>query len=97
MNTDFAVLARLKNDHGYKLLEALWIHQVSEVEKSRDSAAKRGTESAWRYHAGREAGFKLAMTALERALLAMEKEGLAEEPTGYDVNQLLEELKGERK
>jgi hypothetical protein len=91
-NNDYAALVGLQNLHGYKILEALWMHQVSEVEKARDGAAKRGTESAWRYHAGKEAGFKLCMTALQRAIAQMEKED--ENLQGDDrINKLLEEIK----
>lgn len=92
MNNDYAALVSLVNIHGYKLLEALQIHQVSEIEKSRDRAAKTGNESAWRYHAGKEAGFKLCMTVLQRAILAMEKED--ESLTGESViDKLLGEIK----
>jgi hypothetical protein len=71
---DYAAFAELKKAYGYQLLENEWLHQISEIEKKRDLAASRGTESAWRYHAGKEAGFKLAMTTLDRALTRIEDE-----------------------
>lgn len=92
MNSDYMALTGLQTQHGYKLLEALQLHQVSEIEKSRDRAAKTGAESAWRYHAGKEAGFKLCMTVLQRAILAMEKED--ENLSGESViDKLLREIK----
>lgn len=92
MNNDYAALTSLLNIHGYKLLEALWLHQISDIEKARDGAAKRGNESAWRYWAGQEKGFKLAMTALQRAIEHMEKDDDTLQ-TDDAIDRLLGEIK----
>ena len=68
MNEDYMDFKRLELVPGYQKLKALWIQQVSKIEEARDRAASRAQESAWRYAAGKEAGFKLAMTALDRAI-----------------------------
>lgn len=92
MNEDYLDLKRLENVIGYKKLQALWLHQVSDIEKARDKAAKRGSETAWRYWAGQEAGFKLAMTALDRAIQEIEKN--EENLDGEEhMNRVLDELK----
>jgi len=96
MKSEYVGLKSLENHHGYKILEALWIHELTEVEKARDSAAKRGGESAWRYWAGQEKGFKLAMTQLQRALVHMEHEN-EDLKDGTKIEDLLSELRGEVK
>lgn len=95
MHSDYLALKHLLTQPSYKLLEALWIHQVSNIEEARDRAASRGQESAWRYAAGKEAGFKLAMTAVQRALVEMEvAEPNEVEETKYE--EMLEQLKLKR-
>ena len=92
---DYFNLKALKSSAGYQLLEALWIHQVTEIEDTRDKAAKKATgESDWRYWAGQEKGFKLAMTALQRAMMQMEQEEteLIEE-TNPETEKILAELR----
>lgn len=74
MNDEYAALRGLENIKGYQILQQLWIHQIAKIEESRDKAAAKGSETAWRYWAGQEKGFKLAMTAVARALAEMEKE-----------------------
>lgn len=98
MNNDYLILKHLENEPGYRALQELWIHQVSEIEAARDKAASRGTESAWRYAAGKEAGFKLAMTALKRALMEIEethKDDQEEKPSEV-IDTLLSGLRGEK-
>jgi len=91
MNLDFMELSNLKKTHGYKILENEWMHQSVELEKRIQKAAQGGKESAWRYWAGQLAGFKLAVTALDRALDAMIAEAESKEPN--IVDKLLEEMK----
>lgn len=74
MKAEYMALMRLMNNPDYKVLEAIWTHHLTAVEKSRDNAAARGTESAWRYYAGQEKGAKKIITALPAAMLAMESE-----------------------
>lgn len=92
VNQDYLDFKRLEAVVGYKKLEALWIHQVSEIEKSRDRAASRNSESSWRYAAGKEAGFKLAMTALQRAIADIEakEQDVREESV---VDRMMEDLR----
>lgn len=96
MNAEYLALMRLSNNPDYKVLEAIWLHHLNVIEKSRDNAAQKGSETAWRYHAGQEKGAKRIVTALQAAILDMEakEEGLAEEHR-YDT--LLSEIKGEVK
>lgn len=95
MNTpDYISLKDLPNHAGYKILENEWLYQVGKIEEARDKAAKRSGESAWRYWAGQEAGFKLAVTTLARTLSRMEAE--AEEQSQDQesvVDKLLKEIK----
>lgn len=92
MNEDYLHLRTLKEAKGYKLLEAIWMHQISKIEESRDKAAQKGSETAWRYWAGLEKGTKLMATALDRALLDMEKED--QDLQGEDrITQMLDEIK----
>lgn len=97
MKDQYLALRSLKDHSGYNALEELWMIQLSKIEEGRDKAAKKNQESAWRYWAGQEAGFKLATTQLVRALMDMEKED--ENLTGEDkITKMLEELraKGEK-
>lgn len=92
MNQDYVDLKALEKSVGYQKLQALLVLQVSKIEESRDRAAAKGSETAWRYWAGQEKGFKLAMTALPRALADIEAK---EESMDADsnVDRMLEEMK----
>ena len=92
MNRDYQLLKGLENTEGYKALQQLWIHQVSKIEEARDRSASRAADGTWRYFAGQEKGFKLAMTALVRALVDMERtdENVREE---NPIEKMLDELK----
>lgn len=92
MNQDYIDLKSLEKLTGYQKLEALWILQVSKIEEKRDSAGSKSQESAWRYWAGMEKGFKLAMTARQRAIADMEQKenDLREESV---ADKILEEMK----
>lgn len=96
MKSDYIALKSLEQHNGFKVLQALWIHQLTKIEEARDSAAKRGNETAWRYWAGQEKGFKLAVTHLQVALKEMEDSGDNEKDEG-NFETLMAELRGETK
>lgn len=93
---EYLALTRLINNADYKVLEAKWMYLISKMETSRDNAAARGQEGAWRYYAGQEKGAKTIMMALMLAIRDLEEqdEELASEKK-YD--SLLDEIRGERK
>lgn len=98
MNSDYLALKHLLTQPSFRLLEALWLHQVGKIEEARDKAALRGSETAWRYYAGQEKGFKLAMTAVQRALAQMESEDQSiDEDTKYEAMLENLKLKGDEK
>jgi hypothetical protein len=94
----FQLLKTLANSEGFKKLMGLWMLEVSEIESRRDSAAQRSQESAWRYFAGQEKGYKKAMVRLAEELSKMEEEGgdFANEPS-EKIERLLSEARGETK
>ena len=96
MKREYDLLTTLQNHPGYKVLEELWRDQGVKIQKARDRAASRSQESAWRYFAGQEMGFSLAVTMLQRALAEMEikDQGLASES---QAEKILRELRGEPK
>lgn len=96
MKSDYVALKSLDQNHGYKLLQALWIHELTKIEEARDSAARRGSETAWRYWAGQEKGFKLAVMQLARSLAHMESESDDLEGDGK-FETLMSELRGDVK
>jgi hypothetical protein len=96
MKNEYTLLTTLENNPGFQLLQQLWVHQATEIQKERDRAAKRGSETAWRYWAGQETGFSLAVTALQRAIKQMENENENIESESR-VDLLLNEIRGEAK
>jgi len=94
----FTLLSTLIKSPGYAKLMQLWTTEVTEIETKRDSAASRGQESAWRYSAGREKGYKEAMMCLAKELLRMEDEGgdVLDQPS-EKIERLLSEARGETK
>lgn len=95
MKNEFISLKSLLAHPGWAVLEAEWMAQVTKIEEARDKAAKRGSDSAWRYWAGQEFGFKLAITAAQRTLDNMAKENEALEGEAR-YESLLSEIKGEK-
>lgn len=95
MRAEYLALMRLSQNEDFRVLEAIWAHHIAKMEASRDRAASRGQESAWRYAAGQEKGAKTITTALQAAILDMESKDdeLADE-SNYDA--LLKEIKGEK-
>lgn len=95
MKAEYLALMRLLNNSDYKILEAIWMHHLTKMEKSRDIAAQKGNDTSWRYWAGQEKGAKTIMTAIQAALLDMEsKDQELVEEAKYD--SLLREIKGEK-
>ena len=98
MKKDYQLLSSLKIHSAFKALMLLWLDDVTEIEAKRDSCAGRGQESAWRYWAGQEKGYKRAMTRLDEGLARMDQEGgeVMEEPSEI-IEKLLNESRGEKK
>lgn len=92
MTSEYAALKRLENNPDFQVLRGLWAHQLGKIVNAMRTAGKRGTESAWRYYAGQQEGFELAVTQLERALAEMERQKEnAEEKT--NVDQIIEGIR----
>jgi len=91
---NYALLASLVENPAYRALQEEWVKKVSKIEENRDRAAARGSESAWRYYAGIEKGFKQAMLTLESELAFLEKDGREDQPP-IEIEQLLSEARGE--
>lgn len=91
MKAEYVALRQMEQSSGWKVLNDLWIYQISKIEEGRDKAAAKGSETAWRYWAGQEKGFKLAMTALARAIVEMESKDGDEEDT-TDAQKRIDEL-----
>ncbi len=97
MNTDYYDLKQLQASRGYQKLQALWAHEGAKLLDSLQKVASKNNESNWRYTAGKMAGFDLAITHLERAILQMEKEGeTGESPATEAVEALMKEIRGEK-
>lgn len=74
MKAEYIALTNLVNSPDWGYLENEWLHQITDIELARDKAARKGNETAWRYWAGQEYGFKLAMSTIKRAIKNMEDE-----------------------
>ena len=96
MNGDLIALRALQNSNGYKILQGLWLQHLAEIETARDRAAGRGHESAWRYWAGQEIGFKRAMMTIEKTIKEYEETDKPDEGQTY-IEELLSSIKGESK
>lgn len=98
MSRDFQRLLSLKDHAGYKELQDLWVQEISNIEAKRDSAARRSNESAWRYWAGQEYGYKQAVLRLELELAKIEEDELSLGTTPSEkIEKLLSEARGEPK
>lgn len=94
MNRESQLLVHLQGHAGYKILEDLWRIRFAEIQEKRDKAAQRGSETAWRYWAGIEKGFREAVVTLEAELASMENE-VDREQSDERFSAIAEELKGE--
>ena len=98
MTKEEKALLSLKDHLGYKELQLCWIKDITEIEGRRDSAASRGQESAWRYQAGIEKGYKKAVMKLEEEIMRLtEEEGNALRGPSDEINELMENARGENK
>lgn len=95
MKAEYIALTNLLNSPDWAYLENEWLHQVTDIEAARDKAARKPNESAWRYWAGQEYGFKLAMTTIRRSIQKMEEVD-AELETESKIDKLLKEAKENR-
>jgi len=96
MNSERVALMSLLEDPRYKLLQELWRKQVEKVQQGRDKAASQGRKSAWRYWAGQEKGFMLAITSIDRAILEMDSVEDKSE-TQIEIEKMIYEIRGEPK
>jgi hypothetical protein len=94
MNRGAQLLGQVQDHAGYKYLEDLWRARLAEVQEKRDKAAQRGSETAWRYWAGVEKGFQLAVTLLPLTLAEMDSE-IDNEQAEDRFAAIAQELKGE--
>ena len=94
MIRDAQRLMALKAHAGFKELQELWIRDITAIEAKRDNAAKRGNESAWRYYAGLEAGYKQAVMCLELELSRMDEDASVAEAPSEKIETLLAEARG---
>lgn len=98
MRAELMQLIQLQSHPGYKQLESIWMEKVSEIEEKRDSVASRNgqySQDSWKYQAGIEKGFKMAMLTLKFALIEMEQEHENETAEGK-YNAIVQNLKGEQ-
>lgn len=96
MTAEYNHLMSLKMSEGYKVLQALWAHQHGKIVEAMRKAGKKGNETSWRYFAGQNEGFELAITQVERALEDMQKTMENENPQAdpsRDIEELLNNLK----
>lgn len=97
INADYMDLKMLQGLKGYQKLQALWAHEYGEVMRSLHGTAAKNNESNWRYKAGVLRGFDLAIQQLDRALMAMEKEGEGGETAETrSAEQIIKELRGDK-
>jgi hypothetical protein len=73
VKAEYVALKGLMMHPGWAYLEQEWLAQITDIESARDKAAKKGTESAWRYWAGQEYGAKLMTQTARIAVERMEK------------------------
>lgn len=97
MNSDYQDLKALQMSRGWQKLLALWAIEGQTVMNGLQRSAARNQESAWRYYAGQIKGFEIAVGHLDRALMQMEKEGAVEEPETKSAEEIIAELRGEKK
>ena len=96
MKAEYHQLKQLENHSGYQILMTLWAIQGQKILEASRRAAKKPNESSWRYYAGQQEGFELAITQLQRSLKDMEKDSENTEAT-VRTNEEIEELLGKIK
>ena len=98
MNAEYNHLMSLRTSPGYEVLLALWAAQHQKVIDGMRKAAKQNKEMNWRYFAGQQEGFELAITQVDRALKEMAEKGediMANAEAEKQVEDLLKKIKGE--
>lgn len=93
---DFQVLVGLRKSEAYKKLMMLWMQDVSAIELKRDGAAGRNQESAWRYYAGMEKGYKDAILKLDVEIARLEEAGSDPSQPSETIEKLLSEVRGDK-
>lgn len=77
---------------------ALWAIQHQKIVDALRKAGKQNKEMNWRYFAGQQEGFELALTQVDRAMKEMEEKGedvVANVEAQRQVEDLLKKIKGE--
>lgn len=100
MTSEYTALLQLKASPGWDILQALWIKEHEKIVDAMRRAGKRGNETSWRYFAGQQEGFDLAIMQLHRALAEMEskEEDVHESVEAkQQIDELMKTLKGEPK
>lgn len=92
---DFQMFVGLRKSEAYKKLFALQMRDVSAIEAKRDAAAGRSQESAWRYYAGIEKGYKDAMIKLDVEIARLEELGNDNTKPSEKIEKLLAEVRGD--
>jgi hypothetical protein len=98
MNSEYNDLYQLKNSKGYEFLVSLWAIQHQKIVDALRKAGKQNKEMNWRYFAGQQEGFEIAITQVDRALKEMADKGvdtIANEEAAKQVEDLMKKLKGE--
>lgn len=99
MKAEYNALLQLRQSQGYGLLQGLWALQHQKIISAIRKAGKGNKETSWRYFAGQQEGFELAITQLERAIVDMEKENedlAASTEAAQQVEELLKQVKGDK-
>jgi hypothetical protein len=73
MTNEYQALMHLRSSPGWPVLQALWAIQHQKIVEAMRKAGKSNKELNWRYYAGQNEGFELALTQVDRALSDMEK------------------------
>lgn len=97
---EYNALLSLRNSQGYQVLQNLWAMQFKKIVDATRKAGKQNKELNWRYFAGQQEGFEIAITQVERAIVEMEKEDEnieANHEAQEQVEQLLKKIKGDEK
>jgi soluble cytochrome b562 len=98
MNAEYNHLYSLKNSKGYEILMALWAIQHQKIVDAMRKSGKQNKEMNWRYFAGQQEGFELAITQVDRAMKEMEEKGedsIQNAEAAAQVEALLRKVKGE--
>jgi len=96
---EYMALTQLRQSPGWQVLVALWAMQHKKIVDGMRKAGKTGRDSNWRWFAGQQEGFEIAITQLDRALGEMEAEVIevdASQEAKTQVEELLKKIKGDK-